>query len=61
MTTVEQARKLLGEKYAGLSDEEINTLIKQMKRLSDFCVDKINKKINDCGTNLLSFMVHKEK
>lgn len=59
--TVDQARKLLGEKYTGLSDEEINTLIKQMKRLSDFLVDKINKKINDDGTNLLSFMVHKEK
>lgn len=59
--TVEQARKLLPKEYDNYSDEQIKAFIEKIKRLSDFLVDKINKKINDDGTNLLSFMVHKEK
>lgn len=50
---VDQARKLLGKQGNGYSDEQIKTILKQIKSLTDACVDMIDNKIKVEGTGFL--------
>ncbi|MDD4027123.1 MAG: hypothetical protein PHO75_02945 [Candidatus Shapirobacteria bacterium] len=50
---VDQARKLLGKQGDGYSDEQIKTILKQIKGLTDACVDVIDQKIKVEGIGFL--------
>jgi len=50
---LEQAKKILGKKSSCLTDDQILALIKMIKSFTDICVENIDNKIKNEGTNFL--------
>lgn len=51
MVTIKEARKLLGNKYTNLSDEEVQLKINSLGKIADVLVDAVLQKLDTINTN----------